>query len=80
LESERDYERAAALYAELGARHPEGLPILRGWIDSLRMLGRIRELLPLAERAVTLAPEDAVLRLKLVEALEATGRLEDAAP
>ncbi len=78
LETERDYARAAALYADLGARHPEGLPILRGWIDSLRMLGRTRELLPLVERAVRLTPKDVALRMKLVEALEATGRLEDA--
>ncbi|MEM7411858.1 MAG: sulfatase-like hydrolase/transferase [Myxococcota bacterium] len=79
LETDRDYARAEALYAELGERYPNGLPVLRGWIDALRLQGRNGELLPLVDRAIALAPEDAALRLKRVEAREATGDLVGAA-
>ena len=77
--TQRDPARAADLYAELAAEHPDGVLVLRGWIDALRHLERWSEQLPLLERAVALAPDDNALRIKWVESLEATGNLEEAA-
>ena len=78
LGAQRDPERAARLFGDLAAEHPDGVLVLRGWIDALRELGRWSEQLPLLERAVALAADDNALRLKWVEALEATGDLESA--
>jgi choline-sulfatase len=73
-------ERAAAAFAELAQRHPQGVSILRGWIDSLRNLKRYDEALPILQRALVLAPHDPTLRMKLVQVLRARGDAGAAEP